>query len=429
MGLFKKQIADGIRLNYLETDKFKTNFLSFNFIAPLEKGCAAKNALIPAILMRGSKNYPTMAELSKRLDYLYASAMSGRNYKRGETQVFGLYAGMIDSSYAIYGEDIVSEVTDLLCEVLLNPVTDGQAFDNSYTESEKINLIDTINANINNKAYYAYLRCIEEMCKNERFGLSENGTVEDVSECTAESVYKQYKYALENYPIEIFFVGRCNIEKLSEKFSSLLSNIKRNPISIPPTEVIVSASDVKRVTEDMPVNQGKLTIGMRSGVTLRDPDYPAAMLFNGIFGGGVTSKLFMNVREKMSLCYYCQSSPDFSKGLLTVQSGIEVKNREIAEKAIFEQLEAVRAGNFTEDEYNGALLGLINSYRELSDSARSLEKWYLGRLLDKAGGDPDDVIERLSKVTREEIIAAAKKATLDTIYFLNGTLKGEGENV
>lgn len=428
MSLYKTTIAKGVRLNFLATDKFKTNFLSFNFIAPLGSESAAKNALIPPILMRGSKNYPTMADISKKLDYLYASGLSARNQKRGETQVFGICAGMIDSSYTIDNEDLTAQVVDLLGDIIFSPVTDGEAFDPAYTESEKNNLIDAINANINNKAYYAQLRCVQEMCRGERFGLSENGTVEEVSDCTPADVYAQYKYALEKYPIEIFFVGRCDADKLANQLGRLFDGVRRDPIGIPPTEVIRAADESRTVVEDMPVNQGKLTIGMRTGITLHDPDYPALMLFNGIFGGAVTSKLFMNVREKLSLCYYCQSSPDAAKGLLFIQSGIEVKNREIAEKAIFEQLEQVRAGDFTEDEYNGALLSLINSYRELSDSARGLESWYLGRLLEGIGGDPDDVVARLQAVTRDEIIAAAKKSTLDTIYFLNGTLKGECEN-
>ena len=150
------------------------------------------------------------------------------------------------------------------------------------------------------------------------------------------------------------------------------------------------------------------------------------LMFNEIFGGGVTSKLFMNVREKMSLCYYCSSSPDSYKGLLFVQSGIEVENREVAETAINDQLEAVRRGEFTEEEMRRAYLGLVNSYRELSDSARGLESWYLGRMLAGVGGAPDDVSERLSVVTKDEIIAAAKKSAVDTVYFLRGTLKGDG---
>ncbi|MCI8387011.1 MAG: insulinase family protein [Clostridiales bacterium] len=428
MGLYQRKIAEGVNFSCLATDKFKTNFLSFNFIAPLEAGSSSKNALIPAILMRGSKKYPTMADINKKLDYLYASSLSSRNQKRGEKQIFGICAGMIDSSYTIGGEDLISEVTELLGEILLDPVTTGNAFDTAYTESEKSNLIDAINANINDKAYYAQLRCVQEMCKNERFGLSEAGTVEEVSACTPESVYEQYKYALENYPIEIFFVGRCDTDKLCEQLSRLLSSIKRTPIAIPATEVIRTAGEPKTITEDMPVNQGKLTIGMRAGTTIHDADYPAMMLFNGIYGGAVTSKLFMNVREKMSLCYYCQSAVDLTKGLLFIQSGIEVKNREIAEKAIFDQLEQVKKGEFTEDECNGALYSIINAYRELADSARGLESWYLGRLIDGVDGEPDDVVARLSAVTRDEIIAAANKVSLDTIYFLNGTLKGEDEN-
>ncbi len=428
MALLKKRIADGVSLNYLETDKFKTGFLSVNFIAPLDKDSAAKNALIPNILLRGSKNYPNMAEISKKLDYLYASGMSSRNQKRGEVQVFGICASMIDSAYAIGGEDILSELIGVLGDILFNPVTDGDAFDTAYTESEKNNLVDAINAKINNKAYYARQRCIAEMCKDERFGLDENGTVEDVMACTAASVYEQYKLALREYPVEIFFVGKCDADKLAAELGAMFAKIERAPICIPETEVIRACERAKSITEDMPVNQGKLSIGWRTGIALGDAEYPALMMFNEIFGGGITSKLFMNVREKMSLCYYCSSAPEAQKGLLIVSSGIEVDKREVAEAAIFDQLEAVKAGDFNEDELASARLGIINTYCSLSDSARGLESWYLGRILENDASTPDTVIADIERVTREDIIAAANKATLDTVYFLNGTLKGGEDN-
>ena len=428
MELIRKQPAEGVRLSYLETDKFKTGFMSVNFIAPLDASTAAKNALIPSILTRGSVKYPTLADINKKLDYLYASGLSARNDKRGEMQVFGITASMIDPAYTIGGEDLVSEVTDMLFEILLCPKTENGAFSGNYTESEKKNLTDAINAKINNKTYYARQRCISEMCRGERFGLSETGTVEEVAACTAESVYAQYKYALEHYPIEIYFVGHCDIDALSAKISEYISKTARNPEVGANTEVVRTAGEVKRINEDMPVNQGKLSIGFRTGTVLGEPDYPALIMFNEIFGGGVTSKLFMNVREKMSLCYYCSSAPDSAKGIMIVNSGIETANREIAEKAIFEQLEAVKAGDFTEEEQESARLSLINSYRELSDSARGLESWYLGRGILNVGGDPDTVIGQLYAVSKEEIVAAANKVTLDTVYFLNGTLKGEGED-
>ncbi len=427
MGLIKKRIADGVNFNYLETDKFKTGFLSVNFIAPLDASTAAKNALIPAILMRGSGKYPDMAEINKRLDYLYASGLSSRNSKRGEMQIFGICASMIDSAYTMGGEDLIGDVVDVVEDILFHPITENGVFDAAYTESEKNNLIDAINAKINNKAIWARTRCIEEMCKNERFGLSETGTVEEVVACTPASVFAQYRYAIETYPVEIFFVGKCDADALAAKLTAMFEGIKRDPAPIPKTQIIRTAEEIRTVTEDMPVNQGKLSIGFRTGVTLSEKEYPAMMLFNEIFGGGVTSKLFMNVREKMSLCYYCSSAPDATKGLIIVSSGIEVKNREIAEKAIFEQLEMIKRGEFSEEEQRSALLSLINGYRELSDSARELETWYLGRLLEGIDNDPDAVVEMLKAVTREQILAAANSVTADTVYFLNGTLVGEGD--
>ncbi len=428
MTLVTKEIARGVTLRYLETDKFKTGILSVNFIAPLSDKTAAANALIPNILLRGSKKYPTMAELNKALDYLYASGVSARNMKRGEKQIFGLCANMLDSSYAIDGEDLPDMAAEILEDLLLNPVTEGDGFSKAYTESEKSNLIDAIKAKINNKAYYARNRCIEEMCKNEAFGISETGTVEEVAACTAKSAYEQYKYMLANYPVEIFFVGKCNIDTLSARFAKLFGSIDRTPIKLPENEIIRTCDNVTFISEDMDVNQGKLVLGFRSGITLTDSDYYGFMLFNEIFGGGVTSKLFMNVREKMSLCYYCSSSPDAIKGLVIVSSGIEVSNREIAEKAILDQLEAIKKGDFTDEDFANAKRSIVNTYRELSDSAQALEVWYLGRLLSGVICDPDEVVNVLSNVKRDEAVAAANKATLDTVYFLNGTLKGGNSN-
>lgn len=428
MGLRIIDIARGIRLNYLECDKFKTNLLSVNLIAPLEREHAGARALIPNILMRGCKSMPTMADINKKLEYLYASSVGARNHKRGELQVFGLVAEMIDSAYTFGNENLTLEVCDIVTELLLDPVCAGGAFDADYTESEKSNLVDLINSNINNKAYYARERLICEMCRDEAFGASELGTVESVSALTPDGVYNEYKYALCHFPIEIFFVGKCDIDRLSDKLADKLGSLPRDVIALPKTEVRRTAGEIRSVTEDMPVNQGKLTIGMRSGITLHDPDFPALLMFNAMFGGEVTSKLFMNVREKMSLCYYCSSSPDAVKGLIIIQSGIESDKFEVAKNAIFDQLEDIRAGRFTDDEQSSALRSLSNGYRELSDSARQLESWYLGRRLAGAGGDPEDIIDSLSRVTRDEIIAAANKASVDTIYFLNGTLKEEEEN-
>lgn len=428
MNLIKKQISDGINLNYLETDKFKTGFLSINFVAPLEKSSISKNAIIPSVLMRGSKSYPNMAEINKKLDYLYASSITGTNAKKGDKQIFGLYANMLNSQYTINGENLLNDVLDVIGDILLNPIVSNGAFDNAYTESEKANQIDTIKSNINNKIYYARSRCISEMCKNEPYGLDVNGTIEDIKDCTPASLYEQYKYALEAYPIEIFFVGMCDVKNLAEKLTKMFGGVKRHTVTIPETTIVRTAKEVKKIMEDMPVNQGKLNLGFRASAGLKDKEYPALMMLNSIFGGGTTSKLFMNVREKLSLCYYCSSSPDAAKGLIIVSAGIEVKNRDIAEKAILEQLEAIKAGDFSEEDFTSARLGLINSYEELSDRAAGLENWYIGRLLEKVDETPETTVKKIEAVSKQDVIALANKITLDTVYFLNGTLKGDDQN-
>ena len=423
MSLRNINIADGVRLHYLPLDKFKTNFMSVSFLAPLEPGTSAMNSLIPNILLRGSEKYPDMAEINKRLDHLYASGISTRCSKRGDVQVFELCADMLDSSYAIGGEDITSEMVGILAELIFHPVTVNGVFDPDYVESEKQNQIDAISGVVNNPAVFAYRRLIGAMCENERYRLTETGTIEETAACTPDGLYEHYTYALRHYPVEIFFVGRCDEKKLAASLSELFS-YPREPIKLPETEFIRAAETVKQVSEDMPVSQGKLVIGMRSGVGLYDREYPAAVMFNAVLGGTFTSKLFTNVREKMSLCYYCQSAFDAPKGLIIVQSGIEVDKKEIAETAIFEQLEAMKRGDFTGEELNSALLALIGGYSELSDSARGLEGWYLGRVVSGLDDDPDGMVERLKAVTRDEIIAAANRVTPDTVYFLRGTLEG-----
>jgi len=426
MELTRKQIADGISLSYLETDKFKTGFMSVNFIAPLDPSTASKNALIPSILTRGSVKYPTLADINKRLDYLYASGISTRNEKRGEMQVFGITAGMIDSAYTMGGENLVFEVTDMLFDILLCPKTSDGVFDSAYTESEKKNLIDSINAKINNKAQYASQRCIFEMCCDEPFGLLETGTVEDVSACTAKSIYDQYKYALKCYPIEIFFVGKCDIEAFAVKLSEIFASVPRSPIKLKPSKIIRKAEKIKHISEDMPVNQGKLSIGLRTGCVLGEDDYYAMMMFNAVFGGGVTSKLFMNVREKKSLCYTVSSALVTSKGLMRIYAGVDKDKCSFAIAETDHQIKQIERGNITDEELRDAKITLISSLRGLEDSPGSMAGWFLQHILaGRADRTPDSVAAIIDSLTKEDVVRISRKVSFDTLYILEGTAKAD----
>jgi len=427
MAAIKLRISDGVNLSVIETDKFKTNYISVNFLVKLDKATAAYNALLPKVLKRGTVNYPDMAAINRQLEYLYATNLSTRLYKRGETQIFGFGAYVLDNSFALGGEDILGGVLDMFGEIIFSPLVKDGAFDAEYVESEKRNLIDDINAQINNKTSYAVRRCQEEMCRDEVFGISELGTVEDIKAITAQSLYEHYLKVLNTAEIEVYFVGRkpADLDERLKKMFAQVSHIAGTPLS---TEVIRTAAEVRDITEEEQVKQGKLSLGFRTGKVLSDGDYHKFSLFCELYGGSPTSKLFMNVREKLSLCYYCRTIPEAQKGIMIVASGIENEKRDTAQAEILAQLENVKNGDITDEELDSAKRSIINGYREIYDTPSALESWYMGRALAGIGGTPEEAAELIKNTTKEEIMEVAKGMTLDTVYFMRGTLDGGEED-
>ena len=417
MGLEKRKIAEGIGLTCLSTGKFKTNFLSVNFISPLDKETAAANALIPSVLLRGCETYPTMADINKKLDYLYDAGLSSRNQKRGEAQVFGICAGVLDNCYALEGEDLLSEIVGIVGDILLNPVTNGAAFDAAYTESEKNNLIDAINANINNKAYYAKKRCTEEMCRGERYGVDKFGSIARVEKITNQTLFRYYQELLSTAHLELFYCGSAERERVEEAISRAFAPLQRGRVVPPVIAEKKNAPETPReITERMDVTQGRLSMGWHASTN----DAPAMMLANLIFGGYSNSKLFLNVREKLSLCYYASSAYHRSKGIVTVSSGIECRDVETAKREILAQLASVQRGEFEEWEVEGARACLIASLESRGDSAGRMEENALGQAATGIRETADELIAALRAVTNERIAEAAQSMTLDTVYFLTG---------
>ena len=414
-------IADGVKLNYIHTDKFKTNQISVNFIAQMNKETAHLNAMIPVILLRGCRKYPTQSDLNRRLQYLYSADIDAKNDKCGEFQVFGLSSNMLNDSFT--GDiKMAEEMTKLLCDIIFDPYLENGAFSNKYVENEKINLIDVIEGEINRKTGYAINRCIEEMCKDEIFSVKKYGTVEDVEAVTEVSLYDAYKSALKHCRIEIYVTGECDIEKVSAIFDSYVKSIERD-VKYPCKHPIVKqAAKVKRIDEKQDINQGKLCIGMRIGCNVEDERFYIARLFSEIYGSGDISKLFMNVREKMSLCYSVDSILFQRIGILIVTAGIEFENKEITEKAIFDQLDDIRNGDITDDEFLSAKRSLRNVFMQVYDSPRAMERWALNHTLFDSILTPYEECTRMESATIDDVVAFANSITLDTVYFL----KGEG---
>ncbi len=419
-------ISKGITLNYIESDKFKTNYLSFNFVSTLCKEVAALNALIPQVLIRGTEKYPDMASIKNVLDELYAASVEGRVYRRGEYQVCGMTASWLNDKYAIDGTSITNGTLDILEELIFHPLTENGVFSEKYVDNEKNNLIDDIRSLINNKTSYAIRRCQQEMCKDEPFGVSEYGEERDVEKITADTLYARYEKMLSESRIEIFYVGDGDSKKLESRIRKMFSSITRDYKECDAIVVKRDVAKVKTVNEPCKATQGKLSLGFRTGSVLGEKDYDAFPLFVEMYGNSPVSKLFMNVREKLSLCYYCRAIPEGIKGIMVVTSGVEVADKNKAKDEILAQLESVRNGDFTDKELSLAKKSLKNGYNELNDSPAALEGWYLTRRLAGVDDNPDDVVSKILNVTKDEIVRAAKMVKLDTVYFLEGTLIGEG---
>ena len=413
------EISNGVNLKYIKTDKFKTNYISFDFIAPLERERVHFNAMLPLILMRATKNYPSQAEINKRLQFLYSGNISANVTAFGQYQCFGLKMNMLNDRFS-KDVSITDGMVDMLCEILFNPYLVNGAFDEKYTNDKKNDLIDTVDSLKNSKGSYAIKRLKEEMCKNEVFSISKYGEIENINKITPESLYNAYKEALSIYPIEIYAVGNMDVDAIASKIKNCFKSIKRNTINIPEIELITEAKEVKRVTEEEKVNQARLVLGFRTGYDYKENKYHIVQLFNEILGGSPTSKLFLNVREKMSLCYSCRSMVNQKDGLMIISAGIEAKNKEIAEKAILDQLDAIKNGNITEEEFLSAKKSIINGYLSISDSASSEHAWSFFRSLCKINTTPELESEKIKSTTIEQIKDFANRITLDTVYFLKG---------
>jgi len=418
-----RELQPGVWLRTVHTNKFKSAFLSVTLMAPLEAETAGANALLPSVLRRGSAAHPDMESLSAALDELYGGAIEPVVRQRGETQCVGLVASVLDDAYTLGGEKILEPAAALLGELLLDPCTEDGAFRADYVAGEKANLLDRIRGQINDKRTYATHRLKQLMCREEQFGVDKLGDAQQVEAITPAGLWDRYRQLLRDAQIELYYCGSAEPERVEAALRPILSKLPVNPDRVDPDcEIRISAGpEPQLVTEAMDVTQGKLAMGFRTGgVTCWEEDYPALVMCNAVFGGTTLSKLFMNVREKLSLCYYASSSLERMKGLLLVSSGIEFQNEETAKKEILAQLEAIRRGEIEDWELEGARRTLIGGYRAALDEQGRQEEFWLGQAAAGLETPPETLCAQLETVTREQITAVAKKLELDTIYFLKG---------
>lgn len=414
------EIKKGIKLNVIQTNKFKTNLIAIMLTTKLDRENVTKNALIPAVLRRGTKTLKTQEEINKKLEEMYGASLDCGLDKTGDNQVLKFYIETVNDEFLPQNsEDMLKKSLEQIFEFVFNPYLENDGFKKEYVEQEKENLKQIIEGKIDNKARYALDRCIEEMYKNQPYGLYKYGYIEDMKNINENNLYEYYKKIINNCKIDIFVSGIVDEEL--ENIIKENENIKKLQDRIPEyNKIEISAKKSEKenyVQDSMEVTQGKLIIGMDLDVDNEDLRYDI-MIYNCIFGGSANSKLFQNVREKASLAYTASSSYYRFKNNIFINCGIEIKNYDKALEIIKQQIEDMKKGDFTEEEVENAKNGIIASIKTIDDEQDTEITYFFSQELSNSKCNIEQYMNNIKAVTREKVIDIANKVSINTVYFL-----------
>ncbi len=424
MQTYSKLAEKGVKIDTLFSDKYKNNSLTLNFLLPMNDKTIAEAHVLSCVLLRGCKKYRTLTEFERKLNMLYDPMVSVRAYKTTGALVFKIIVSYIDERFLPEGESgkLLSEITELLYELLYNAFPDDKALFEKYTESEKKLRIDTIRAEKNNKDSYAIAKCQQIMFSGSPLGCNGKGTEAAVAAINAESLRVSLDSILRTAPVYIMYAGterECDIKTLNGFALELFGNREPDKIINPKFELPSYKNVPENVTEQADAAQGREVLAFELG-DFRD-SLCKADLFNEIFGGSPISRLFMNVREKLHLCYYCASNILNSVSAMFVRSGVANENREKAVNEIKTQLEILKnPENISEFEFYAAKKTLKDYYLSLRDDIFRYSDWKFSRYLDELSCNVDDYIAAIDSYTMSDVSDVARSAVLRLDYFLEG---------
>ena len=413
-------IKKGIKLHTIKTEKFKTNLIAVMLTTKLDRKNITKNALIPAVLRRGTKFMQTQEEINKKMEDMYGASFDCGLDKTGDNQILKFYMETVNNEFLPQdAENMIKSSIEKIFEIIFNPYLENGVFKKEYVEQEKENIKQIIDGKIDSKARYALDRCIEEMYKNEPFGLYKFGYVEDLKDINEKNLYEYYLELIKTCKIDIYISGIVdenihniikqneNIEKLQERkpdFKEFELTKKEN-------------EEAKEIQESMEITQGKLIIGLDVNILDKDARYKI-MIYNSLLGGSANSKLFQNVREKASLAYTASSSYYRFKNNIFINCGIDIPNYQKALEIIKKQIEDMKNGDFTDEEIENAKNGIIASIKTIDDEQDTEITYYFGQELSGTKTSLEEYIESIQKVSKADVLEVAKQISINTIYFL-----------
>ena len=412
-------LADGITLRCFYDNRFKQGALSFQMVRPMLESEASLNGLIPAVLLRGTEVHPDLRAITMHLDDLYGASVGTMVRRVGDYQTTGLCCGMMDDRFALPGDKVLEPMLHFLEELLFRPCLENGGFKADFVESEKKNLIAAIESDLNDKRAYAMKKLLRAMCREDAMGIPRLGEPDWVAAIDPVTLYNHYQKILRESRIDIFYVGSAPAWQVAGMLRPIIDRIHRDYRELPEQTGFHDAGG-DNLVEEMDVAQAKLCMGYVTPITNKSEELPAMQVMNSIFGAGMTSKLFVHVREKLSLCYSIGTAYYATKGLLTLSAGIDANHEEKARAEIGRQLEAMCNGDITDEEMNAAKEAILSGFRGVHDSPGAIEGYYASNALTGAETTPEQYMERIAAVTREQVTAAARQLRLHTTYILKG---------
>lgn len=421
MNYKKELLKQGVTIHRINTNKFKTNLFAIFVTTKLNRENVTKNALLTAVLRRGTSSLPTQEEISKKLENMYGASFDCGVEKTGDNHVLKFYLESINNEFLPIEENLSKECMDILIDIVFNPFTENGQFKQEYIDGEKENLKQIIEGKIDNKARYAFDRCIEEMYKNEPYGLYKYGYIEDLDKIDAKNLYEYYQELIKTAKIDIFVSGDLD--------ENIINEIKENEIiqAIAEREPQYNVNkenagkrkieEPKTVAESMQIAQGKLIIGLDVLDNKKESKY-AVSVYNVILGGSSNSKMFQNVREKASLAYTAGSNYLRQKDNIFIKAGIDIPNYEKALEIIKEQLNQMKNGDFTEEDINNAKIIIDSSVGSIPESQDSEITYYFSQEISDEMVSIEDYIKKINEVNKNQIIDIANKIQINTVYFL-----------
>ena len=411
-------LMPGVTLRCFPDQRFHQGCLSFQFLRYMDREETAMNALFPAVLLRGCRDYPNLRAITQKLDDLYGASVDTLIRRIGDYQSVGLYCNFMEDRFALSGDRVLEPMLDFLGQLLFDPVVEDGGFNREFVESEKRNLITALQTEKNDKRAYAAAQMLRKMCAADTFGIPRLGEESQVAAITPEGLWAHYQKVLKTSPVEVFYVGSADPETVAQKVTAMLS-FERNVLPLPHQTAFRDGGGGE-YTETMNITQGKLSMGFVTSITNQDPRFATMQVLNALFGAGMTSKLFMNVREKMSLCYHIGSGYYGSKGIMTVSAGIDCDKEQAVKAEVLAQLDACKRGEISAEELNAAKEAVLSSLRGIYDSPGSIEGFFSVRAIGGLALTVDQYREAVEKVTAEAVTEAAKTVRLHTSYFLKG---------